>query len=193
MRLNLTENNRPERMIASVLNADTSGTQNADNHISIGTPLVLNLTSTPQPSAGADAFGPGYQDGLQVVLPSTAGANPSQQLMYGIAMANIASLTLGESMIHGVCKAVIEVVLTRSATTTVWASYASINSGFVMSIDTVNNALATYTSLAAAQAQPPFVLLDSVASFTTNASTIGVSSLTSYASTILARVFVRQM
>jgi hypothetical protein len=198
-RLNLSENQRPERYIHSVLNVDTSGTQNASNAINVGTPLVLNLSSTPQP-ASADGFAKGYQDGLQVVLPSTAGQVPPAHLAYGVALAQIASNQYGESMVHGVCQAVFEIILTRTSTTSVWASYAAINTvtgtgatPFLLSIDTLNNAFNTYTTLATGNLQPPVVLLDSIASFTTNASTIGVSSLTSYASTLLARVFVRMM
>ena len=198
-RLNLSENQRPERYIHSVFNNDTSGTQNANNQINVGTPLVLNVSATPQPVAG-DGFAAGYQDGLQVILPSTGGPSRAGNLAYGIAMANIAALSYGEAMVHGVCQAVVEIVLTRTSTTSVWASYPAFNTATgtaytapQLSIDTVNNAFNTYTSLAASNLQPPAVLLDSIASFTTNASTIGVNSLTSYASTILARVFVRMM
>ena len=193
MRSPFTENNRPGFFINQVMNVDTSGTQNADNRIVIGTPLVLNLSGTAQPTTAQDGFAKGFQDGLQVVLPSTAGQIPTAHYMYGVALGNITPNQIGESMIHGVCNAVVEIVLTRTSTTSVWASYASIASGFMLSIDTANNAFATYTSLAASNFQPPAVLLASIASFTTNASTIGVSSLTSYASTILARVFVRMM
>jgi len=198
-RLNLSENQRPERYIHSVLNVDTSGTQNADNHINVGTPLVLNLSQTGQP-ASADGFATGYQDGLQVELPSSGGQVSAAHFAYGVAMGNIAASQYGESMVHGVCKAVVEIVLTRTSTTSVWASYAAINTAtgtaytpLMLSIDTVNNAFNTYTTLAANNLQPPAVLLDSIASFTTNASTIGVSSLTSYASTVLARAFIRMM
>jgi hypothetical protein len=199
-RFNLSENQRPERYIHSVFNVDTSGTQNADNHINVGTPLVLNLSQTGQPTTAGDGFAIGYQDGLQVELPSTGGQVCAAHFAYGVAMGNIATSSYGESMVHGVCKAVFEVVLTRTSTTSVWASYAAINTAtgtayapLMLSIDTLNNAFATYTTLAANNLQPPAVLLDSIASFTTNASTIGVSSLTSYASTLLARVFVRMM
>lgn len=198
-RLNLSENQRPERYIHSVLNVDTTATQNADKSISVGTPLVLNLSSTAQP-ATADGFAAGYQDGLQVILPSTAGQVLSAHANYGIALGKIANNQYGESMVHGVCQAVFEIVLTRTSTTSVWASYAAINSvtgtgatPFLLSIDTLNNAFNTYSSLASGNLQPPAILLDSIASFTTNASTIGVGSLTSYASTLLARIFVRMM
>jgi len=199
-RFNMSENQRPERYIHSVFNNDTSGTQNANNQINVGTPLVLNLSATPQPSTSGDGFAAGYQDGLQVILPSTGGASRAGNLAYGVAMSNIASSQYGEAMVHGVCLAVVEIVLTRTSTTSVWASYPAFNTATgtaytapQLSIDTANNAFNTYTSLAASNLQPPAVLLDSIASFTTNASTIGVASLTSYASTILARVFVRMM
>lgn len=191
MRYNATENNRPDFLIAAVRNADTSGTQNTGNAINRGTPLILNLSSTAQPTTSNDGHPAGYEDGLQVVLPSTGGGSPS--LLYGVALSSIAGNQIGESMVFGVCSAVVEIVLTRTSTTSVWASYASINSGFMLTVDSANNAFGTYSSIAPSNLQPQALLLDSIASFTTNASTIGVSSLTSYASTILARVFVRMM
>jgi hypothetical protein len=200
MRTPLTENNRPNFYIHQVMNVDTSGKQNLSNAINVGTPLVLNLSQAGQPTTASDGFAAGYQDGLQVILPSSAGQVPSAHFSYGVALGSLAPNQIGESMVHGVCNAVVEIVLTRTSTTSVWASYAAINSvtgtaatPFLLSIDTANNAFATYSSLATGNLQPPAVLLASIASFTTNASTIGVSSLTSYASTILARCFVRMM
>jgi hypothetical protein len=178
-----------------VMNLDTSGTQNSTtSQINIGTPLVLNLSSTAQPTTSGDGFAAGYQDGLQVVLPSTAGSPNSLFFAYGVAMANILPDVIGEAMVFGVCKAVFEIILTRTSTTSVWASYAALTIPYQLSIDTANNAFATYSSAPIAGIfQAGAVLLDSIASFTTNASTIGVSSLTSYCSTLLARVFIRQM
>lgn len=193
MRAQFTENTKPDKIVFSVRNADTSGTQNTNNQINRGTPLVLNLSTTPQPVASADGNGAGWEDGLQVILPSTAGAVPTQHFQYGVALGAIAASQLGETMINGVCLASVEIVLTRSASSTVWASYASIAASFAMSIDTLNNAYQTYSTLQPSQGLPACVLLDSLASFTTNASTIGISSATSYASTVLARVFLRQM
>ena len=192
-RLNLTENNRPERYIHSVLNAETTTTQNADSSINIGTPLILNLSSAGQPTTGQDGFAKGYQDGLQVVLPSSAGQIPSVHFSYGVAMGKIAQNQLGESMVHGVCMAVVEILLTRTSTTSVWASYASVAGGYMLSIDTANNGFTSFSSIASNNFQPPAAMLDNIPSFTTNASTIGVSSLTSYVSTLLARVFIRMM
>lgn len=196
MRAPLTEAGR-NLYIHQVRNVDTSSTQRTDAGINKGTPLVLNLSATAQPAAG-NGYTAGAEDGLQVILPSTAGANPTAHLQYGVAMNTIASQQAGESMVHGVCQAVFEIILTRTSTNSVWASYASINSNFMLSIDTVNNGFNTYTSLAANQFQPPVVLLDTIASATTLASTFTgtnslASTLTSYCSTILARVFVRMM
>jgi hypothetical protein len=197
MRAPFTEAGR-NLYIHQVRAVDTSSTQNATTgNINKGTPLVLNLSSTAQPAA-ANGYTAGAEDGLQVILPSTAGANQTAHLQYGVLLNTVAPQQMGEVMVHGVCQAVFEIILTRAATSSAWASYASLNSNFMLSIDTANNAFATYTSLAANQFQPPCVLLDTIASAATLASTFTgtnslASTLTSYCSTILARVFVRMM
>ena len=61
MRSPFTENNRPGFFINQVMNLDTSGTQNADNRIVTGTPLVLNLSGTAQPTTAQDGFAKGFQ------------------------------------------------------------------------------------------------------------------------------------
>jgi hypothetical protein len=195
MRTELTTNNRPGFIMQQVMNLDTSGTQNSTtSQINRGTPLVLNLSSTPQPTTAQDGFAAGFQDGLQVVLPSTAGAIASLFFAYGVAMNTILPDVIGEAMVSGVCEAVFEIILTRTSTTSVWASYAALTIPYVLSIDTANNAFATYSSAPTAGSfNAQVALVDSIASFTTNASTIGIASLTSYCSTLLARVFVRQM
>lgn len=202
MRMKLSESGRPEVMIAAVRNKEASA------NIPRGTPLVLNLSSAAQPTTGSDGFGAGYEDGLQVVLPGTAGANATYFFPYGVALQQILNGQLGEAQIFGVCAYALVTFMTRSASTASWSSSASSSSagGFALSIDTVNNVFNTYTpssiSLANAssivttgginaQQQPPLaVMLDSFASSTASA------SATSDTRTIIAngyRVFIRMM
>ncbi len=134
MRINLSENNRPDCIVASVRNSESTNT------ISRGQPVVLNLSTTAQPTTGSDGHAAGYEDGLQVVLPSTAGATASALFFYGVAMGTMNPNQLGEVMIFGVCPYALVLTGTRSASNATWASSASSSSGaYALSLDTVNN------------------------------------------------------
>lgn len=195
MRLNLTENNRPEWMIASVRNADTSTTQNANSQINVGTPLVLNLSNVPQPAAG-QSRGAGAEDGLQVILPSSGNNILAQHAVYGVALGNILQNQLGEAMLFGICQATV-VVETRAASTNNWSATTLGTTNTTpasaaaqqLSIDTVNNAFATLTTLASAGFVPPAMLLDSY----TMASSASTTADTRTVITKAMRVFVRMM
>jgi hypothetical protein len=186
MRTKLIESNKPEKYIHNVRNVDTSP---SGLTIPIGTPLVLNLSATPQPPTYVNGLPPGWEDGLQVVLPSTAGFAPSQLYAYGVATGPILFQQLGESMMHGVCLAAV-VRGTRAGTsgTNSWASGASVAaaSNFLV-IDTANNAFATTAS---ASTGNPAILVDNLASYAgsaTNATDTRTVVIT------LARAFVRFM
>jgi len=186
MRTKLIESNKPERYINSVRNADSS---TAAATIPVGTPLILNLSATPQPPVYTNGIAAGWEDGLQVVLPSTAAAaNASTPSLFyfGVAAAPIVYPGYGEAIVSGVCMSLV-VRATRSATTVSWASAAS-GAGFgdVLTIDTVNNAFGTAASAASAQA----VMLDN---FATMAGSATNATDTRLAITQLYRTFVRQM
>lgn len=186
MRTKLIESNKPEKYIHAVLNAETSS-------IPLGTPLVLNLSGTPQPSTYTNGLPAGSQDGLQVVLPSTAGAGATIAYQYGVAVGVIAPSQLGESQVHGVVPYAIVVFATRAASTDSWTSSASIAASQWVKADTVNNAFSTMGSgSATSDDRRGFagILVDSVASFAASASN---TSDTRTAQTALKRVFVRQM
>lgn len=188
MRAQQTENNRPDLIFVSVRNGE------ATNSLPRGTPLILNLSSTPQPSTASEARGAGYEDGLQVVLPATAGANPSTNFPYGVAVDTILATQLGEAFIFGVCPYALVTRATRAASTDSWTSSASssLAGGFLLNIDTLNNSFKTYASTAslAQQHQGDMVLLDSIASMAASASN---TSDTRTAVVTGYRVFVRLM
>lgn len=188
MRLKLSESPRPEVMIGAVRNAETSA------NIPKGSPLILNLSSAAQPTTGEDGFAAGYEDGLQVVLPGTAGANPSANFLYGIAVDTILNGQLGEAMCFGVIPFALVLRATRAASTDSWTSSASssLAGGFLLAVDTANNCFKTYASTASL-VQPNqwgLVCLDSFSSVPASA------SATSDTRTALIqgyRVFVRLM
>lgn len=141
MRLKLSESPRPEIMVGTGRNAESTAT------IPRGTPVILNLSSTPQPTTDSDGFVKGYEDGLQVVLPGTAGANPCAMYPFGIALQDTLSQQLGEFGMYGVFSYVLVQRATRANSGASWSSSASSSSagGFLLSIDTLAQAFVTYT------------------------------------------------
>ena len=188
MRTKLVESNKPERYIHNVRNVDTSA---AGATIPAGSPLIMNLSPTPQPSVYSNGLPPGWEDGLQVVLPGTAGATGAQLYYYGVAAAPIIYQQYGEAVVHGMCQALV-VRATRSATSAPWASASTVSvSGDALVCDTANNAFSTATiSPLSGYSVAPMVLVDN---FTTMASSASNATDTRTAASVLCRAFVRQM
>lgn len=186
MRTKLIESNKPEKYIHNVRNVDTTPQALT---IPQGTPLCLNLSSVPQPTVYSNGLPAGWEDGLQVVLPSTGGFIGSQLFFYGVAAGPIIAQQLGETVMFGVCQAAV-VRGTRSATTAPWASGASaaVASNFLV-VDTANNAFITAASVSTG-ALASVVLLDNLPSYTSSASSAG-DTRTAFSQ--LARAFVRIM
>ena|SRR2546430_13475185 len=182
MRTKLVETPRPERYIHVVFNAEATA------QIPRGTPCILNLSQVPQPATASDSYPAGYQDGLQVVLPSSSSATLSNYLLYGVALANITAQQLGESQVHGLVNFALINLGTRASSTAAWASAAAIASGALLVVDSTNNGFVTTSALSAGQQHA--ILIDSIASVASSASTstdTRVANLQGY------RVFVRQM
>jgi|SRR5215471_1964898 len=184
MRTKLIESNKPEKYIHSVKNVDTSA---AGTQIPVGTPLILNLSATPQPPVYTNGLPAGWEDGLQVVLPSSSTGYQGTLGGYGIAVAPINAQQIGESLVHGVGFGLV-VRATRSATTVSWASQATVAAaGVSLTIDTANNA---FGSSAAATGFVPYILLDNLATMAGSA-TNSLDTRTAVAT--LQRIFVRVM
>ncbi|MGH7239768.1 MAG: hypothetical protein ACREHG_06835 [Candidatus Saccharimonadales bacterium] len=169
MRIKLVGNKRDE-IITVIRNGETSAS------IPRGTPVVLALDKT--------------DDGLKVVLPATAGAQKSNIYQYGVATANIDSTDYGESMVFGFCEFALIKTLTRSATSAVWGTAASVAGNIPLQIDTAANAFVTQASQAGSNFIPGAVLIDDIpaqASSATNATD------TRTAVTMGLRAFVRML
>jgi hypothetical protein len=202
MRTKFIESNKPEKYVHMVRNVDTGSVTSITtvfNSIPAGTPVILNMGSTPQPSTYQNALPAGFEDGLQVVLPTTgcntaglASALAAQLFHYGVAVAAIPYNQLGEVMVHGVYPYALFVRATRASTTSSWTSSASVAAGQLLTVDSINNA---YTTLATANATHqlsmlPVFLLDSVASMAASAS---ATTDTRTAIITQQRVFIREM
>ena len=96
------------------------------NTIGRGRPLVLDLNGT--------------DDGLSVVLPSTAGATKSASFLYGVATADIEYNGLSETLLYGICPFALVTINSRSATSASWASLDSVPPYQLLGLDIDNNA-----------------------------------------------------
>ena len=167
--------NKAGRISATILNGETSAT------IPRGTPVVLKLSAT---AVNAD-------DGLKVVLPSTAGDPVNYFGRYGICTDTMTTGQQSEAILFGVCPYSLVTLATRAASTNSWTSSASIASGVALGLDSLNNALLIGASSAGSL---PFAggifLLDSLASIAASAT---ATTDTRTAITIAARTLVRFM
>lgn len=212
MRAKFIEGNKPEKYIHVVRNIDVgsvSSVTTVSNSIPAGTPLVLNLGPTLNPSTYQNGLPAGFEDGMDVVLPVSAANNAlagqlgatyiMNYFHYGIAVSNIGYNQLGESMVHGVYPYALMTRATRAASTNSWSSSASVAASIAfLSIDTINNAYTTYASAAAATTNAtlpatnvlPVYLLDNIASISASATN---TSDTRTAIITQQRVFIREM
>lgn len=159
---------KADAITVSVRNAETSS-------IPQGTPLVLALN--------------GVDDGLAVVLPSSAGAAKTNALIYCITPVAIAANEIVDAFVYGYVPYTRVLTATRAASTDSWSSSASLNSLGVLVVDTINDALSLFSeSQADGDFLPPFVLGQTVAAVAASAS---ATSDTRTAIVTTKRVFVR--
>ncbi len=92
-----TLGDKKERVINRVKNAESTLT------IERGTPVVLTMTGT--------------DDGLAVVLPSTAGQAKSNAFLFGVALDDIVAGAIGNVQSWGICDYVKLCLQSRSQTT----------------------------------------------------------------------------
>lgn len=167
--------NKAGKISATITNGETSAT------IPRGTPVVLKLSSTLSAT----------NDGLQVVLPSTAGDPVNYFGRFGVSVDTMTTNQQSEAILFGVCNYALVTLMTRAASTNSWTSSASIASGVALGLDSLNNAFLIGASSAGSL---PFAggafLLDSLASAAASATTTADSRT---AITTSARVLVRFM
>ena len=134
----------------------------------------------------------GVEDGVQVVLPSTAGDAKNGSFKYGIATAALAAGAYGEAQIFGYCPYALMTKMTRAASTDSWTSSQSSASGIALGWESINNALAGNASMVGSLGTlgAAAVLAASLASSAASASGTGD---TRTAITNAVKVFVRMM
>lgn len=163
--------NKADKTVVVIRNAESTST------IPRGTPVVLVLNGT--------------NDGLDVVLPATAGNALSGVARYGVATDSILASQYGESIVSGYVAYALITRMTRAATTDSWTSSASVASGIGLGIDTLNNAFVLGASQAATVASLPIAfLVDTLASSAASAS---ATSDARTAITNAVRAFVKML
>jgi hypothetical protein len=167
--------NKADKIILNVQNTEVSA------NIPKGTPVILKLSDTAQ-----------TDDGLDVVLPSTAGSSLSYSLKFGVLTDSLTPGSYGESILFGVANYALVTRMTRAASTDSWTSSASTISGVGLGIDTLNNAFVPGGTVVGSIASNIMVaiMLDSWASSAASASS---TADTRTAITNGNRVFVRMM
>jgi hypothetical protein len=149
MRINQVPGNTADRAFINGKNVESSA-------IAKGVPVILRASTS--------------DDGLAVVLPSTAGAAKTLSLFYGVTSDIMNAGDYGDLCAFGVCPYVLVARATRAASSDSWTSSASIASYAALNIDTVNNKFGVFSASAGASAFIPFaILLDSIASFAASA------------------------
>ena len=159
---------RPWRARISLLNGESSSS------ITAGEPVVLSASD----------------NGAKVVLPATGGVTQATPLFAGIAVKTTTPGNAVEIVGAGYVAKAKFLVRTRAASTDSFSTVAAMAIGNMLTIDTVNNAVAYSTVGAAALAVPAVVLMESIASIA------GVASATSNAltySTTSVKVWVRAL
>lgn len=160
--------NKSETVLASIKNADTVV-------IPVGSPVILAMNGT--------------NDGLAVVLPSTAGSLAKiVGFGFGVATTTMQIADLGNSVVFGMCYSLLIQLISR-ATTNSWATYNALSVGQFLSIDSVNN---QFVTAATTTAESPFmaVIAQTLAAGAGTASSTADSRT---AITALIQAFVRVM
>jgi len=156
----------------------------ASANIPKGTPVVLTLDGT--------------EDGLAVVLPSSAGSQAlADMFLFGVASDVVEPARLGNATKFGIARQAILRRATRAASTDNWVGSTSIAKGVLLRLDTVNNCFSTAASIVTTATdtvvtisyhhRPNAWLAEDVASFASTASTTGAAT----ALTVFAKAFVR--
>ena len=162
--------NKADHVASPIKNADTV-------QLKRGQPVVLNVNGT--------------DDGLAVVLPSTAGAAKSASFLYGVSVHQPEVNQVSEAIVSGVCPFVLVVINTRSASSVSWATGASVASGLALLVDTANNAFGTAAAFGSGSMYMPYaVLLDTIG---TQAGSASATSDTRLAATAGFRAFIRML
>jgi hypothetical protein len=166
-----TVGNKRDIVACVVHNAEASAS------IPAGTPVAFVMNAT--------------NDGLDVVLPSSATGAKATSFAAGIALKTMAAGDYGEAQIWGFCQNVVLKRQTRSDSTGDWSSNnTGFATGLALLIDTVYNAMSTAASTGASIYAPIAVLAESVATWASTASNTGD---TRTVITVATKAFIRLM
>lgn len=150
-----------------------------------GAPVVMALSGT--------------EDGLRVLLPSTAGAVKSMLFFFGVSMDSYAVGALGEAQAAGFCRYAKLLRQARTSSTVSWASEDTLATGLFLALNSVHDAFTTIASTLSVPAtdstalslnQYYAYLAESLASYAGSASS---TSDTRLALTSAVKIFLRAL
>jgi hypothetical protein len=155
--------NKRDLMAVVIYNDEATAT------IPVGAPVVLSLSGT--------------QDGLAVVLPSTAGNAKQSTFGYGVSLNSIPPKGFGEAQVFGLCNNVA-IMRTRATSTD---PYVTLASGVLLLAESVSNTFVTAASNGASAFVPVAAIASTIASIASTAA----STATAFTSQCVA--FLRMM
>lgn len=162
--------NKPESLEIPVINGETS-------EVEPGTPVCFKFDAT--------------DDGIEVVLPATAGAAKADTLLAGIVVEKNLPITLpktGLAQVYGYCRVTKIVRQTRAATTDSFASYVAVAIGDRFVVNTIANAMSRSDAGVAGIAPGRVIAAETLASGASSASS---TSITVTAITGTMKTFLR--
>ena len=160
----------PEAAFIRVRNAESSSA------IGLGVPCAFVMNAT--------------NDGLDVVLQSTAAAAKATTLFAGIATHSIAAGTFGEVQVYGFCRNAVVIRQTRATVTDSFSSDPAIAIGDRLYVDTAGVGLKRSDAGAASVGLAFAVACETKAS---SASTVSTTSDTSLVKSNTIKVFLRAL
>jgi len=159
---------KAEKIFIPVKNDEPSAT------IKIGSPIVFSFDGT--------------DDGVAVVLPSTAVAAMQAAASVGIMAGDITPGVTGQAQVYGLCLSTRVVRATRALPTDPWPAAAAVTAkGLQLTMDVVNNA---FTVGAAATGKVSVLLAQQIPAYAGGPAAVGDTSL---ALIVLVKSFVRML
>lgn len=172
MRIATLTKDKPERVFVQIHNAEAS------LDMPQGSPVCFVLNGT--------------NDGNDAVLANTGTATLAHTAFAGIVpqVGGVKNGQYGMAQVFGICQKAVFLQRTRAATTDSWSTVAAIGAGCVLTIDTINNALAGTVAGAVSAYLAAFINGNAQASIAGSASSTNNANT---AQTSLVKAFLRCM
>lgn len=178
--------NKRDEILCTVMCADQTLIGNTTG-MPPGIPLILQypggsggpVVGSPGGSSSSGQIFP--ENGLGVILPSSAAAGQAPTCFYGVNTGQMLYQQQGAAMVSGYYPSAVVVLATRAATTNAWTATTLANWA-ILTIDTVNNAFAVSATTAANNAPAFAILLGAISQTGTAATATATTNTNTFAS-----------